>query len=72
MNAGEILRRNVERETRAITARHEAELRRMLGKWASGLEPILALSARSGDLLGLTISVPLGTVAPIVVRAWEE
>lgn len=47
----------------------EAEVRRMLGEWVSGLEPALLYDHR-GVLVGLTIAGLLdGVVAPIVVPA---
>lgn len=60
----------VRRESIARILRDEAEVKRMLGQWVSGLEPVLAFDRR-GDLLGLTVATPVGTRAQIVVEARE-
>jgi hypothetical protein len=47
----------------------EAIVKNMLGQWVSGLEPCLLIGA-DGGIIGLTIvGIPLGVVAPVVVRA---
>lgn len=54
---------------RRYQAMAEAELRRMLGEWVSGLEPCILLDDH-GHMVGLTIAgVPEGVRAPVVVRA---
>jgi hypothetical protein len=51
-----------------VQSAEECEVRRMLGCWVSGLEPALARGPE-GELLGLTIdNLPLGMIAPIVVK----
>ena len=51
--------------------RDEAEVRKMLGMWVSGADPALAYNT-CGDLLGLCdAAIPVGSVAPLVIEAWQ-
>ncbi len=48
----------------------EQLLKHMLGQWVSELEPSILRHIRTGKIIGLTIAdIPIGTVAPVVVRA---
>lgn len=56
----------------AILRIDETEVSRMLGQWVSELEPALAYGP-NGQLLGLTSAdIPVGVIAPIVVKVSEE
>jgi hypothetical protein len=49
----------------------DTEIKRLLGNWASGLEPVLAFD-RMQNFLGLTYSgIPLGAKGHVVLKAWE-
>lgn len=50
-----------------LAARQEAELREMLGRWVSELEPCMVIDRRSGEILGLTFSGCIFDRPPIVV-----
>lgn len=61
----------IDRAFREKVTRDEAEVRRMLLKWVSELEPVLLY--RRERLVGLGIKgVPDGVEQPVVIRAWED
>ena len=60
----DIIRKAIEEQQRAAARRDEKIVRALLERWASELEPAIAM--RDGKIIGLTLAdAPLGSSPPI-------